>query len=140
MRMRPVRLGPDSDRRCAARGEESIEYFEQLDAATDRLELREVGRSSFGRPVYIALISSAEDLRNLDRHREVAHAQHTIQLAYDLVTVAPLMWRTVNLIGMSMSQALEERGQAVAAAAPANPDFWEAPEEEEDESMTEGGR
>ncbi|MDE2752905.1 MAG: hypothetical protein OXI83_10045, partial [Gemmatimonadota bacterium] len=33
--------------------EESIEYFQQLDAATDRLELREVGRSSFGRPVYV---------------------------------------------------------------------------------------
>ena len=30
--------------------------------------------------------------------------------------------------------------EPVAAAAPANPDFWEAPEEEEDESMTEGGR
>ena len=103
--------------------EESIDYFERLDAATDRVELREVGRSSFGRPVYIALISSAENLRSLDRHREiamrlahpegltdaearaladegrtlvhidgglhateVAHAQHTIQLAYDLVT------------------------------------------------------
>ena len=30
--------------------EESIEYFEQLDASSDRLELREVGRTSFGRP------------------------------------------------------------------------------------------
>ena len=40
--------------------EESIDYFQRLDAATDRLELREVGRTSFGRPVYIALVSSAE--------------------------------------------------------------------------------
>ena len=132
--------------------EESIEYFEQLDAATDRLELREVGRSSFGRPVYIALVSSAENLRNLDRHREialrlahprdltddearaladegrtlvhidgglhaseVAHAQHTIQLAYDLVTgdddpeiaaildnVILMLWPSINPDGQTM--------------------------------------
>ena len=132
--------------------EESIEYFEQLDAATDRLELREVGRSSFGRPVFIALISSADNLRNLDRHREialrlahprgltddearaladegralvhidgglhateVAHAQHTIQLAYDLVTgdddpeiaaildnVILMLWPSINPDGQTM--------------------------------------
>ena len=132
--------------------EESIDYFRQLEAASDRLELREVGRSSFGRPVYIALISSAENLRALDRHREialrlahprglsddearalaeegralvhidgglhateVAHAQHTIQLAYDLVTgdddpetraildnVILMLWPSINPDGQTM--------------------------------------
>ena len=132
--------------------EESIDYFQRLDAASDRLELREVGRTSFGRPVYIALISSAENLRDLDRHREialrlahpggltdsearalaeegralvhidgglhateVAHAQHTIQLAYDLVTgdddpeiraildnVILMLWPSINPDGQTM--------------------------------------
>ncbi len=132
--------------------EESIDYFQQLDAASDRLELREVGRTSFGRPVYIALISAAENLRNLDRHREIAlrlahprgltdaeagaladegralvhidgglHAtevatgQHTIQLAYDLVTgdndpeiaaildnVILMLWPSINPDGQTM--------------------------------------
>ena len=132
--------------------EESIEYFEQLDASSDRLELREVGRTSFGRPVYIALISSAENLRSLERHRAIAlrlahprgltdddaraladegralvhidgglHAseaathQHTIQLAYDLVTgdddpetraildnVILMLWPSINPDGQTM--------------------------------------
>ena len=132
--------------------DESIDYFQQLDDASDRLELREVGRSSFGRPVYIALISTAENLANLDRHREialrlahprgltddearaladegralvhidgglhaseVAHAQHTIQLAYDLVTgdddpeiaaildnVILMLWPSINPDGHTM--------------------------------------
>ena len=132
--------------------EESIDYFQRLDAATDRLELREVGRTSFGRPVYIALVSSAENLRDLDRHREIAlrlahprglsdaearaladegralvhidgglHAtevathQHTIQLAYDLVTgdddpeiaaildnVILMLWPSINPDGQTM--------------------------------------
>ena len=132
--------------------EESLEYFQQLDAASDRLELREVGRTSFGRPAYIALISSAENLRNLDRHREIAlrlahprglteaqaraladegraivhidgglHStevathQHTIQLAHDLVAgdedpeiraildnVILILWPSINPDGQTM--------------------------------------
>ncbi len=132
--------------------EESIGYFRQLDAASDRVELREVGRTSFGRPVYVALISSPENLRNVERYREiaqrlahpeglsdaearrlaeegkaivhidgglhaseVAHAQHTIQLAYDLVTgdddseiaaildhVILMLWPSINPDGQTM--------------------------------------
>lgn len=132
--------------------EESIEYFQRLDAASDRVELREVGRTSFGRPVHLALVSSAENLRNVARHREialrlahprglsdaearalaregravvhvdgglhsteVAHAQHTIQLAYDLATgdddpevraildnVILLLWPSLNPDGQTM--------------------------------------
>jgi len=132
--------------------EESIAYFERLDAATDRLELRQVGVSSFGRPVYLALISSAENLADLERHREiarrlahprgltdaearrlaaegraivwidgglhaseVAHAQHTMQLAYDLVAGDPspeteaildnvilMLWPSINPDGQTL--------------------------------------
>ena len=133
--------------------ERSLEYFQQLAAASDRVELREVGRTSFGRPWYLALISSADNLRNVERHREiahrladppddmtdeearrlasegrvivhidgglhateVAHGQHTIQLAYDLVTgdndpeiaaildnVILLLWFSINPDGQTM--------------------------------------
>jgi hypothetical protein len=105
--------------------EESLEYFRRLDAASDRLRLIDVGRTSEGRPWYLALISSPENLRDLDRYRdiaqrlahpdglpdstarrlaregkafvdvsgglhasEVAGAQHTIQLAYELLATA----------------------------------------------------
>ena len=132
--------------------EQSLEYFRRLDAATDRLQLIEIGRTSEGRPWYIALISSAENLANVERYRdiavqlarpgnltdesarglasegkaivhidgglhatEVAHAQHTIQLAYDLVTgdadpevrailedVILLLWPSINPDGQTM--------------------------------------
>jgi len=133
--------------------EQSLEYFQQLAAASDRVELREVGESSFGRPWYIALVSSAENLRNAERYRdiahqlayptddmtdadaralaqegkaivhidggmhasEVAHAQHTIQLAYDLVTgdrdpeiaailddVILVLWFSINPDGQTL--------------------------------------
>jgi len=105
--------------------EESIEYFKRLDAASDYVQLVDVGRTSEGRTWYLALISSPANLANLERHREAARrlayvrgltddearrlaretpafvdisgglhaseaagAQHTIQLAHDLVAGA----------------------------------------------------
>ena len=135
--------------------DESLRYFQALDAASDRVELREIGRTSYGLPWYIALISSAENLRNVERYREigqrlahpagltddearqlaregraivhidaglhateVAHAQHAIQLAYDLVTgdsdpeiraildnVVLVLWPSINPDGQNMVAA-----------------------------------
>ena len=132
--------------------EESLDYFQQLAASSDRVELVEVGRTSFGRPTVIALISSPENLRNVERYREisqrlahpggltddearqlaregkaivhidgglhaseVAHAQHTIQLAYDLATenddpeilailddVILILWPSINPDGQTL--------------------------------------
>jgi hypothetical protein len=131
--------------------EQSIEYFEALDQASDRLELVEVGKTSEGRPFYLALLSSPENLSQVDRYREISfrlahpadltdeeakelaregkaivhidgavHAsesaahQHTIQLAYDLLTgeddpeiqaifenVIFMLWPTLNPDGQT---------------------------------------
>lgn len=132
--------------------EGALEYFQRLDAASDRVRLVEVGRTSNGRPWTMALVSSAENLRNVDRYRdiarrlaypgemqeaearelaregkaivhvdgglhstEVAHSQHAIQLAYDLITgdddpeiaaildnVILMLWFSLNPDGQTM--------------------------------------
>ncbi len=51
---------------------ESVEYFRQLDAASDRLTLVESGRTSYGRPYYFALVSSPENLADVERYRQIA--------------------------------------------------------------------
>ncbi len=132
--------------------EESIDYFQQLAAASDRVELRQIGKSSFGRDWTLAIVSSPANLARLDEIRataqrlahpeglsddearrlaregkaivhidgglhatEVAHAQHTIQLAYDLATadsdpeleaildnVVLLLWPSINPDGQTI--------------------------------------
>src|SRR5580692_12302083 len=103
--------------------DESLAYFQKLAASTDKLKLVKVGKTTQGRDWYIAYISSAKNLADLDKYKdtakklalvrglndadaralartgkaivhidgglhatEVAGAQHTIQLAYNLVT------------------------------------------------------
>jgi len=131
--------------------DESIGYFRRLDEATDRLQLREVGRTSEGRPWYVAFISSAANLADLEHQREIAQrlahpagltddqaralaregipivdisgglhasevagAQHTIQLAYDLLSgddaetaaildnVILILWPSLNPDGQNI--------------------------------------
>lgn len=132
--------------------DQSLAYFRQLDAASDNLQLVEIGRTTGGLPWYVALISSASNLRDAEHYRQIAqqlahprdlddaaarqlardgkaivhidgglhatesaHAQHTIQLAYDLVSgagdaeidaildnVILLLWPSINPDGQNM--------------------------------------
>ena len=103
--------------------DESLAYFQKLASSTDKLKLARVGKTTRGLDWYVAYISSAKNLAELDKYKdtakklalvkglsdadahalartgraivhidgglhatEVAGAQHTIQLAYNLVT------------------------------------------------------
>src|SRR5262245_22293753 len=52
--------------------DQTIDYFKKLDAASDRMTLVEAGTSTQDRRFYFALISSPENLKKVDRHREIA--------------------------------------------------------------------
>jgi len=118
-----------------------LQYFDALDKASDRVAVERIGKSSLGRAMIVALVSSEENLRNRARHKEtsrrlalakgltddearslakdgkavvwidgglhaseVAHAQHTPELAYWLATSesdeAKLMRENVILVLM----------------------------------------
>src|SRR5688500_12517689 len=59
--------------------DQSIEYFRKLAAGSRSIRLVEAGKTSQGRTMYFALISSPKNIANLDRHREIwqrlAHPQ-----------------------------------------------------------------
>ena len=52
--------------------EQSIAYFKRLEAASKYITLVEAGRTSEGRVMYFALISTPQNLAHLDRYREIA--------------------------------------------------------------------
>lgn len=62
---------PGADYKLASHAE-LLEYFRQLDAASDRVVVEEIGRSTLGKPMILALISSEDNLRNRERYREIA--------------------------------------------------------------------
>jgi hypothetical protein len=49
-----------------------LEYYRALAAASDRVELMEIGRSTRDRPMVVLFISSAENLGQLERWRDIS--------------------------------------------------------------------
>ena len=52
--------------------DQTVEYFKKLDAASDQMTMVEAGTSTQGRTFYFALISSKDNLKKIDRYREIA--------------------------------------------------------------------
>ncbi len=61
---------PGSDRQLMDYGE-LVDYLLDLSAASDRVEMREVGTSPLGRTMYVAFISAPENLDRLDELQEI---------------------------------------------------------------------
>src|SRR5262245_10384485 len=51
------------------RWEKIVAYFKHVDVASDRVALQTLGQTTEGRPMIIAVVSSPETIRDLDRHR-----------------------------------------------------------------------
>jgi len=71
-------FAPGADYKLATY-DQSIEYFKKLAGASRYIKLLEAGKTTQGRTMYFALISTPENLAKLDRHREIwqrlAHPQ-----------------------------------------------------------------
>ena len=47
------------------------DYFTRLDAASDRVQLQTIGKSTLGRTMFVAFISAPENIRNLSKYKEI---------------------------------------------------------------------
>jgi len=61
---------PGDDRKLAA-WSQIVEYFKRLDAASDRVTFEEIGKTTMEAPFVYATISSPENLKNLERIRNI---------------------------------------------------------------------
>lgn len=51
--------------------ESLISYLEILDIASDKMEMRQIGQSPYGKPMYVAFISSSENIAKLNRLKKI---------------------------------------------------------------------
>ncbi|MGI8812379.1 MAG: M14 family metallopeptidase [Pyrinomonadaceae bacterium] len=62
-----------TDDKTIADWQQITKYFTALDAASGRVTVKEIGRSTLGRPLIVAFISSEKNLRNLEHYRQISH-------------------------------------------------------------------
>ena len=63
-------FAPGDDRKLAS-WSQVLDYFEQLDRASDRVIFETLGQTSFGKPFVMATISSPENLAKLAEYKEI---------------------------------------------------------------------
>src|SRR5690242_2368471 len=61
---------PGDDRKLASWAQ-VIDYFQKLDAASDRVTFQEIGKTTMGAPFVYATISSPENLKNLEKYKQI---------------------------------------------------------------------
>lgn len=59
------------DDRTIADWKQITDYFARLDKASDRVQLQTFGQSTLGRPMVAAFISAPENIRNLEKYKEM---------------------------------------------------------------------
>jgi len=59
--------------RYLANYEDSVGYFKKLAASSDRIKLFTAGKTTEGREMVYAVISSPENLKNFDKYKEISH-------------------------------------------------------------------
>src|SRR6266571_5878630 len=61
------------DDRTIADWKQITDYFTRLDKASDRVRVQTIGTSTLGRTMIVAFISAPENIRNLEKYKDIQH-------------------------------------------------------------------
>jgi hypothetical protein len=92
-----------TDDRTIADWNQITDYFAKLDAASNRVTVKEVGRSTLGKPLIVAFISSPENIRNLERYRQISAKLADPRTVKDSAEVASLVKNGKTVVVISCS-------------------------------------
>jgi len=59
------------DDRTIADWKQISDYFTRLDAASDRVQVQTIGKSTLGRTMFVTFISAPENIRNLEKYKTI---------------------------------------------------------------------
>ena len=96
---------PGDDRKLASWAK-VVEYFQKLDAASDRVKFEEIGKTTMGAPFVYATISAPENLTRLDEYKEIQR-----QLADPRILGSPAK----SMMADRKAAALIKRGKTIVA-------------------------
>jgi len=70
-----------------------VAYFRALDAASPRVEIQDLGKTTLGEDMFLAVISSEKNVRNASRLREISHRAAAVATTYDKGKIVLLGFR-----------------------------------------------
>ena len=60
-----------ADDKTIADWRQITDYFAKLDKASNRVSVKEIGKTTNGKPLIVAFISSSDNIKKLDKYRQI---------------------------------------------------------------------
>ena len=92
-----------TDDKTIADWNQITDYFAKLDKASNRVAVREIGKTTLGKPLIAAFISSADNIRNLDKYRRINQNLADPRMVRDLGELQNLIRDGKTIISISCS-------------------------------------
>ena len=61
-----------ADDKTVADWTQIVDYFSKLDKGSDKVAVREIGKTTLGKPLIVAFISSPSNIKNLEKYRQIS--------------------------------------------------------------------
>ena len=92
-----------TDDRTIADWKQITDYFAKLDAASDKVKVREIGKTTLGKPQIAAFISSAENIKNLEKHQQINQKLADPRKIKDSAELEKLLKQGKTIVSISCS-------------------------------------
>lgn len=93
---------PADDKTIADWGQ-IVDYFGKLGAASPKVEVREIGKTTNGAPLIVAFISSPQNIRNLEKYRQISAKLADPRTIRDEAELAGLIRDGKSIVSISCS-------------------------------------
>ncbi|MGI8786795.1 MAG: M14 family zinc carboxypeptidase [Pyrinomonadaceae bacterium] len=80
-----------------------MNYFSKLDAASDKIQVREIGKTTLGKPFIVAFISSPENIKKLEKYKQINQKLADPRLIKDDAELENLVKNGKTIVSISCS-------------------------------------
>jgi len=92
-----------TDDRTIADWQQINDYFAKLDKASNKVTVREIGKSTNGNPLIVAFISSQDNIKNLEKYRQISARLADPRTIKDETELADLLKNGKTIASISCS-------------------------------------
>ncbi|CAN5575407.1 M14 family metallopeptidase [soil metagenome] len=78
-------------------------YFQKLDAASEKVKVQEIGKTTLGKPLIVAFISLPENIKNLDKYKQINQKLANPRLIKDRTELENLIKNGKTIVAISCS-------------------------------------
>jgi len=92
-----------SDDKTIADWTQIIDYFTRLDKGSEKVLVREIGKSTNGKPLIVAFISSSSNIKNLEKYRKISAKLADPRTVKDAAELEELVKTGKTIVSISCS-------------------------------------